>query len=149
MLKGRPLRVWCLIHVGILAFLLLFPLYVRLAKSISPIFSGCLLHDYLFLYCPMCGGTRAVEALLHLEFAKAIAYNPMVIFGGAAAFILDGVALIRILKKKKQILVIPGWTWIACTVIFLLFGVVRNYLMIRHGYDPLGDLGAIWQILNP
>lgn len=148
MRKKSPLLLWGLIHIGIVLLLRFFPLYRRISSSLSTIFSSCVLHDYLFLYCPMCGGTRAVEALLHLEFAKAFSYNPLAMVGLLVALVLDGIFLVRILKKKEPIFVIKEWMWITFAAVLLLYGVLRNYLMIRYGYDPLGDLGPIWQILN-
>ena len=133
------------LHAGLLAAALLFPLYVRLARSLSGLTaSGCFLHDRLFLYCPLCGGTRAVEALLRLQFAEAFSYNPLVVVGIVIFLVLDVIALIRLFRGKENLYPIPGWAWVAGAVLLVCYGVLRNYLMIRHGYDPTGDLVRFW-----
>ena len=148
MFEKRPLMRWAMAHVGIVLLLLFYPLYVRLAQTLFPSFSGCILHDYLFVYCPMCGGTRALTAMLHLQFAKAFSYNPLVVVGVFFALILDAVLLIRILKKKEPMITVSNGAWVALASVLILYGILRNVLMICYGYDPLGDLGPIWQILN-
>ncbi len=38
----------------------------------------CVFKKYLHIICPGCGMTRAVKALVHLDFASAFFYHPMV-----------------------------------------------------------------------
>lgn len=40
----------------------------------------CVLSTYLQIYCPGCGGTRAVEALLHGRILESIWYHPIVLY---------------------------------------------------------------------
>ena len=40
----------------------------------------CLVFRYLHLYCPGCGATRALAALLHGRFIDALHYNAFVVF---------------------------------------------------------------------
>lgn len=42
--------------------------------------SECAVHKFLGVYCPGCGGTRAVIALLHGEFLKSAWYHPFVMY---------------------------------------------------------------------
>jgi uncharacterized membrane protein len=134
-----------MLHGGLLVLALLFPLYKKLIDWISPLIVGCFLHDRLFLYCPFCGGTRAVEALLHLQLAQAWQYNPMVVLGIFIFIALDVLALIRLLRGKRKLYLFPAWGWIVAVIAFVLYGVLRNYLMLRYGYDPTGDLGRFWR----
>ncbi|MBQ8441206.1 MAG: DUF2752 domain-containing protein [Clostridia bacterium] len=148
MWKRKEGKIFLTVHLCLLLLCLLFPLYLKLAKGSFSRFFGCVLHDYLFLYCPVCGGTRAISALLHFEFLDAIRYNALVVALVLFALALDVIALIRLLQKKKTILRLPGWSWILMAVLLIAFGVLRNILMIGYGYDPTGDLGAIWQIIK-
>ena len=148
MFKRKEGRAFLLINAALLLLCLLFPLYTLIVKAVSPNLSGCMLHDYLFLYCPMCGGTRAISALLQFRFLDALRYNAFVVLFVIAALVLDVVALIRLLQNKKTILRFAGWLWILLAVALVLFGILRNVLMIGFEIDPLGDLGAFWKILK-
>ncbi|MBQ3014183.1 MAG: DUF2752 domain-containing protein, partial [Clostridia bacterium] len=57
---------------------LLMPLYMKVSSYLDGILGGCLMHR-LFIYCPLCGGTRAVAALLRLDFVAALKYNAFVV----------------------------------------------------------------------
>lgn len=133
-----------LIHGGLLGVALLFPLYQRLMGWVSPMLAGCFFHDRLFLYCPFCGGTRAVGALLRLQLVQAWNFNPVVTIGVFTFLLLDLLAFIRLLRGKSRLYPIPAWGWIVAVVILLAYGILRNYLMLRWGYDPTGDLVQFW-----
>ena len=145
MWKRKEGKIFLAVHLCLLLSCLLFPLYLKLAKGSFSRFFGCILHDYLLLYCPVCGGTRAISALLRFDILEALRYNALVVCLVVFALVLDVIALIRLLQKKKTILRLPGWSWILMVVLLVSFGILRNILMIRYGYDPTGDLGAIWQ----
>ena len=148
MWKRKEGKLFLLFKLALLLACLLFPFYSYLTKLLSPRFSGCMMHDYLFLYCPMCGGTRAISALLQLRILDALCYNALVVLLSLFALVLDAVALVRLLQKKQTILRFAHWHWIALAVALVLFGVLRNLLMIGFSIDPLGDLGGIWKMLK-
>ena len=140
-------KQFLLVHAVILILCLLFPLYKWLTGEVFPALSGCLLHDLFFLYCPMCGGTRAFEAIFRFDFLGAFACNSLVVFLIAVFLILDGIALYRLLKGREQVWCVPVWLWVLLGVSLVAYGVLRNYLMIAHGIDPLGDLGFFWRAI--
>ncbi len=140
----RSVRLYLFFHIGLLAALCAFPLYRALTSVLPTVFTRCVLHDRLFLYCPLCGGTRALEALLQGDLSLAFAYNPYVIALGLAAVALDAVALVRLLRKKEPLLPYLRYAWVVFLVSAVLFAVLRNYMMISGGYDPIGDLGSFW-----
>ncbi len=145
MWKKKEGKIFLLVHLCLLLVCLLFPLYLKVTGGLLAGLSGCFLHDYLFLYCPMCGGTRAVEALLHLRILEAFQYNAFVVSLLLIALVLDIIVFVRLLRGKKVILKLPLWSWIPALALLVLFGILRNVLMVRYGYDPTGDLGVVWQ----
>ena len=42
--------------------------------------TGCTLHNLTGYYCPGCGGTRAVYALLHGHILRSLFYHPIVVY---------------------------------------------------------------------
>ena len=127
------------------ALILLYPLYGRITDTVPVIFRGCILHDLFHVYCPTCGGTRALEAMLRLDILQAIRFNALVVLLVLALFAWNVLALIRLLRGEKALYRIPVWSWIAVGGAILLFGIVRNVLMIAWGIDPLGDLLIFWK----
>lgn len=58
----------------LLAIVLLSALYIFL----DHIHFGCIFQRFLHIPCPGCGMTRALKALLALDFKAAFSYHPMV-----------------------------------------------------------------------
>ena len=145
MRSSRRAFVW--MHALLPLAVPLFFLYRAVTERLPEGMTGCALHDYLFLYCPLCGGTRAVEALLHLDLAGAFGKNAFVLLLLAVLFLLDVLAWRRFFQGKSPWSVAPAWVWVSLTAALGLFGVLRNYLMLAHGIDPTGDLGRLWQAL--
>lgn len=119
-----------------------------LPSPIMKILGGCLLHDLLFLYCPFCGGTRAVGALLRADLLAALRYNALAVVGILAFLVLEGIAWVSFLRKKEPPVRIGKRFFIACVVVTVVFFIGRNLLMIVFGIDPVGDLGGIWNIIR-
>lgn len=80
------------------------------------------------LYCPGCGGTRGMRALLHLRFGEALAYNPFV-------FVAVGLFLVLSLTITKELLGdyyrgptirFPAWLGWTLGALLIIFGIVRN-----------------------
>ncbi len=143
--KRRRAFLWC--HAALLLCIPLFLLY-RLAVGLLPTgMSGCFLHDFLFLYCPVCGGTRAVSALLRLDLLAAFGYNAFVVLLVFLFLIGDGIAWVRFLRHKSPYFRVPALCWVVLAVSLVLFWILRNYLMIAYGIDPTGDLGPLWRAL--
>lgn len=122
----------------------LFPLYRHLVGLLPQNMTGCILHDRLFLYCPLCGGTRAVAALLKMNVVSAFHANAYVTVLAVVAVVHYIVAWVRFLRGRTVLFRFLAWEWIAAGVLLIVWGILRNLLMIRVGYDPLGDLGAFW-----
>lgn len=141
--RRAVLRFAC-VHLGFAACAALFPLYRYLVGLLPRNMTGCILHDWLFLYCPLCGGTRAVSALLHFRISEAVCDNAYVVLLAAAALIHYILAWVRLLRGERRLFRFLAWEWIAAGVLLLAFGIGRNLLMICGGYDPLGDLGVFW-----
>lgn len=146
--KRKEGKIWIAVHLCLLFAALSFPLYRYVTQTLPSFFTGCLLHDHLFLYCPLCGGTRAVEALLHGRLVEAFSQNAYVVLLILVALILDAVALVRLAKGKETVLRLPGYFWILLAVIFVAWWILRNVLLIVFLIDPVGDLGAFWTLVR-
>lgn len=131
-------------HAACVLAAILFPLYVKISRLITLVIPGCVFHDFLRIYCPFCGGTRAAEALLSFDVGEALRYNALVVVLLAVGAVLYGIAWVRLCRGETRLTSIPVWGWRALLVAIILFGVVRNVLMLAFGIDPLGDLQIFW-----
>ncbi len=104
----------------------------------------CTISRLLHIYCPGCGGTRAVRALLTGDLLHALRCNifvPWFIFCALTQYLR---ALRALIRRDPYACPIQRWTWISMIVLILLLFVLRNILLIFYGYDYLGDHQAFW-----
>lgn len=95
----------------------------------------CVMHSTTGLYCPGCGGTRAVSALLHGHPLRSFFYHPIVlytaIFGG---WFLLSQTVERLSRGKLRIGMHYRdiYLWIALAVV-LVNWVVKNLILLIGG----------------
>lgn len=108
-------------------------------------FAPCFFAEKLHMYCPGCGGTRAVLALLNFRIIRSILCQPMVAYGaGLCTYYYIG-AIITIVKNNgKTYCKFKDWTLWLLLIILVVFFIVRNVLLIFWGIDYLGDLREYW-----
>ena len=139
--------IFLALHGAAILVALLLPLYMKVASWLSGIFGGCLMHRF-FIYCPLCGGTRAVAALIRLDPVAAWNYNAFVVILAVIALGLDVWAWVRYFQKKEPLIILPKWSWIAFCMVLVAYFILRNALMIFFGIDPTGDLVYFWDAIR-
>ena len=139
--------IFLALHGAAILGALLLPLYMKVASWLSGIFGGCLMHRF-FIYCPLCGGTRAVAALIRLDPVAAWNYNALVVILAVIALGLDVWAWVRYFQKKEPLIILPTWSWIAFCTVLVAYFILRNALMIFFGIDPTGDLVYFWDAIR-
>ena len=144
--KLRHPLFWAFHGAAILG-VLLFPLYVKITSYLGGIFGDCLMHRF-FIYCPLCGGTRALAALLRFDLVTAWNCNAFVVILAFVAIGIDVWAWVRYFQKKEPLVILPNWTWIVFCASLVFYLILRNVLMIFFGIDPTGDLGFFWEAIR-
>ena len=108
-----------IIYYGIVSLIILL-VYYFLNKAFN-FTIPCLFHKITGLYCPGCGITRMLFALLRLDIYQAFRYNPWVFLLLMGYIIYKIIELIRGYKFKENKYVV-----ITLLIATLLFGVLRN-----------------------
>lgn len=107
-------------------------LYRRLINFMPSI--PCFFNTFFGMYCPGCGGTRAISALFHGKILLSIWYHPLVPYSALVylGFMLtNGIHKLGIKKMK-------GWKfhmwyiWTALGIIIVNF-IVKNILRLGFG----------------
>ena len=112
---------------------LLLAVYCIWLKPILPAIS-CPFSSVLGIYCPGCGGTRAVKALLHGQIIQSFWYHPLVPYSA----ILGGGFMLTQGLHRLGFNKIRGWryhNWYLIVFIFL-FGcnfLIKNILRLVWG----------------
>jgi len=100
----------------------------------------CMMHDFFHLYCPACGGTRAVKAILSFDFLTALKCNPAVLLAFIYFVYYDIRAFLNIIRKKERVIEhIRPFVPISLLVVFIGFGILRNVLLVYFNIDFIGD----------
>ena len=88
-------------------------------------FLACVFHRVTGLYCPGCGGTRAMHALVHFDLAGALAMNPLPFVAAPllALLFLRSTTVLPARTERLTRFVASPWFWAALVVGFT---VLRN-----------------------
>ena len=89
-----------LMPAGVLAYLVYDKLLLRYFEGFP-----CVLYYFFGIYCPGCGGTRAVKALLNGEVLQSLWYHPLVLY---SLILYAGFMLTNTLEKLR-VKGVRGW----------------------------------------
>ena len=93
------------------------------------------------LYCPGCGGTRALIALLEGDLLQSLRYNPITFLFLLDVFLMMLFSVIKKVTNGRHSFI---WFRLIYNIVFLLFIVGyfiwRNYMWVVLGVDLLGDM---------
>lgn len=139
---NKEIKNFIFLHLGLLLGTVAFYLTVFLTRLAVPNIK-CPFLDIFHMYCPGCGGTRAVTALLSGQFLDSFLYYPPIIIFAAFIFLYDIYFLMCLKFRRHRLPAFPLWTLYVIVGIIGVWFVLRNILYFAFGFDPLGDLSAL------
>lgn len=88
-------------------------------------FPPCPFHELTGLFCPGCGITRALHALVHFDLARAVSMNALVVLSLPLLAVMgwQGFSGRALLPRALARVAFDGRWWIGALV---AFGVLRN-----------------------
>ena len=118
---------WIALVLGSVGLILYFNVFLQYVQVPS-----CVLWEYFGIYCPGCGGTRAVEALLRGHLLKSLWYHPLVLYTVVlfGSFMLTqtleriGVPHVRGMKFRS-------WHLYGALAVLVINVIVKNFLMYQ------------------
>ncbi|MBQ3140127.1 MAG: DUF2752 domain-containing protein [Ruminococcus sp.] len=88
----------------------------------------CLFYTVTGIYCPGCGNTRSVRAMLNGDFLLAFRNNASLPFIAVLLLCLYIELLADIFGKKIKILPRKPWIWFTVLGLFGVYFIVRNFI---------------------
>jgi uncharacterized protein DUF2752 len=115
-------NLMALLSLGGSALLYKFP------PTENAFYPTCLIHRYLHVYCPGCGATRALAALLQGRLTEAIHYNPLFVALLPLLVALAASAYWSAMTKDEvRWAQLPKPALALLVAIVAVFGVARNF----------------------
>lgn len=135
--KKTQWMIFGLVNGLLLLVLLLFPFYQKLMDAIPE--SKCAAVVFLNTYCPACGGTRAFNALIHLDIISSFKYNPVVPLGAAGLIYYEIAMIVHLIKGKPRDILFKTRVIFAFLGFWFVYSLVRC-ILLYFGIDLLGDI---------
>lgn len=103
----------------------------------------CYFSRELHLYCPGCGGTRAMLALFDFDVVRSFLSNPMPVYA-VILCVRMWVALLHntlLIKEESRVWRVL-YNWEAWGILVVIVGnfILRNVLLVLFHLDYLGDM---------
>ena len=138
--RKKKLMLFVAANLAAIACVPLFFIYRSIASEYPGLFD-CHFLRATGLYCPGCGGTRALYALLTGHPLTALRANPGLVSAVALALWLDVRLGLAAAERLPFRFGLTERIWSISTVAFMLvWAVVRNLLLLAYGYDILGGI---------
>ena len=123
---------------SILALVICLAILLKtLHLSLTDILPGCILYRFTGWYCPGCGGTRALSALLSGHPVQSFLYHPAVDYVGAVCgWFMISQTIERLSRGRIRIGMKyhDYYRWILLAVL-ILHCVIRNILKLLWGIE--------------
>ena len=105
-------------------------LYLKVIVPYVPLFP-CVLYEFLGVYCPGCGGTRALEAFFRGEFLLSLWYHPLIVY----SMVIYGGFMLTHTLEKLHVPGIKGWKFhvgqiYGAVVVLILNFIIKNVLLL-------------------
>lgn len=134
----RFLRYYLVLHTAVLAVSVLVLMTLRL--PIFRLIGICPIKTLLRIYCPFCGGTRAVGELLSGNILSSLRLYPILPVYIATVLYFECYAVRALVTRDTAVMkrARPAVLFIPAAVT-LVFFLLRNVLLFL-GIDPIGEL---------
>jgi len=130
------------------AFLYLLMLYPK-RDALAFQEEACAFSRTLHLYCPGCGGTRAIMYLLKGDLLRSLLANPIPVYSGILVLriwiaLLHNVVILKFQKEGKKWTILHQWEMWGILIVIGGAFILRNLALVLLHLDFLGDLKMYW-----
>ena len=127
--RQRRLFILIIMNVAILAVSLFYNLLFE--KKLLSVFSeGCAFKNIFGFYCPGCGGSRALNALLNFRFLRSFIYYPAILYTALLILVIDIRLFISVIKDNECIKGFKYKLFIGVPIIIMASFLIKNMLLL-------------------
>lgn len=109
---------------AVAAVLLFTPLLLKIGEGMPP----CVFRSMTALYCPGCGNTRSVMALLNGDVLNSLRLNPLPVLVVLGMGVWYVELLLRAFGRKVKLIPRSWVFWVTLTLLFLIYAAVRTFV---------------------
>jgi len=92
--------------------------------------SSCIWSSRFDIYCPGCGGTRAIDTLLKGKILTALNYHPFVVYvAGLSAVFMGSWTIFYLSRERVKGIRFRNWFLYAGLIILILQWIIKNMLL--------------------
>ena len=138
--KRKRIALYVALNLALLACIPLFFVYKRIAQAYPEQFS-CAFLETVGLYCPGCGMTRAITAMLGGHFLTALRAHPgAVVLAVYLAWLDLSLGLAAFGRRPFRFGRLESGWLISVGAVTVVWAILRNILLVVYGYDLLGGI---------
>ena len=138
--RARAARRLVWINGTLLVAAAAFALLYRWASEHAPALFACAVRRRLGLYCPACGGSRAVMCLWRLDILGALRFYPPLVLCALLVAALDVRLLLNLLLRTDRFTrTYRARVFLAVPALILLTWLIRTVCLVGFGIDLVGD----------
>lgn len=125
---------YIVMNIGVLLFFLFAGLIRVFQVDLHKAFPLCGFYQLTGYYCPGCGGTRAVVALLHLHILQSLRCHPLVLYTTVilGTFWIGKTLEIAIGRERHRMRLKPVYLYIALALVLIQW-IIKNGLLYARG----------------
>ena len=134
LLRKQTIFIFLILNIGILSIALIYNFLFE-----AELIGSCAFLEVLGFYCPGCGGSRSLNALLSFDFIKSFIYFPAIPIASLFILELDVRLFIGYIKNKNLILKMKKWRIYVTVGTVILNFLIKNILLLFR-IDLLGNV---------
>ena len=111
-------------------------------EKLLKVFSeGCAFQNLFGIFCPGCGGSRSLNALLNFKPLKSLFYYPAIPYTSLLILIIDVRLLISLIKKTDGRVGIGYKPFVVIPILIMANFLVKNLFLLGFDIDLLEMIG--------
>lgn len=138
--RQRLVKTFLIFNLTILFISAVYAIAFLYSKNAGIPLFDCYILKNLGIYCPGCGGSRSLVALLKLDIITSFIYYPPLVITALMIFLWDILAIISIITQNQNYIGIFKWEYFICVPVLIIVNYALRLILLFSGIDYIGDV---------